>query len=118
MLMSTPSYQVNYTEEFFKVFNEHIEKQDIHKFRYKFQGQKETFLYTNFIERNNLDSFKGYNCKALMYDIDIFGNITNSCFRNTEKIMLKSEDLTKYRKCILDNCNCNAKFDFHKFLKN
>jgi MoaA/NifB/PqqE/SkfB family radical SAM enzyme len=65
------------------------------------------------INKHNLRHFTGWKCKALMYHIDMYGLVTNHCDRTPVKF-LTTNNLTKCRTCVIDHCDCDTKFMYHK----
>jgi organic radical activating enzyme len=112
LLFSTPSYTVNYTDEFYKKFS-HALKPTGPKYRYQLKNSVEEFSVYE-IKQQKLDNFKNYKCKALMYEINIDGTIENMCTGEVLPLMLKRENTHNVVKCPLSACSCDVMFNFYK----
>jgi organic radical activating enzyme len=124
-LFSTPEWEPNYTEEFFQYFREDIDRISVHWlnltgteriYPYTFKGREgvEEYITEESIVRNKLNRFKGFKCKPLMYNIDLYGNILNSCTNRKITLFPKKESLIMEEICPKNNCDCDLMYNFHK----
>ena len=113
-LNSTPSWQANYTPEFFDTFAPYLNgrQRDNHSYTFA-DGTTKLFSESQIIEQR-LDRFKGYSCTPLMYDIDIDGTIRNLCTRRVIPITMPATELIKNEICPLDHCSCDIMYNFYK----
>lgn len=83
--------------------------------KYIDDNDKEYILSEGDINRYDLNTFKGWSCKSLMYLINMDGTIQNMCSEEVIPIYkLNKKFLTSCMTCILDNCKCDTMFAFHK----
>lgn len=125
MLTPTPTYQPNYTSDFFKLFQselDHWTETMTNKYkdvslahRYEFEDGSVSMLNEFQIYEKNYYYFKGYSCTPLFYEINTDGEIYNLCTsKKIIKMMPKSTDLIKQEVCPKDFCSCETMFNFYK----
>lgn len=114
-LVSTEDYKTKYTKDFYKRFGDKIVDNNMYSFYYEFEDGYEENIPKHSVVHEQLFYFKGYKCKPLMYDIDLKGNFSNTCFpKEHVGIFFKKEELTKQRICPNRCCQCDAMYDYYK----
>jgi hypothetical protein len=113
-LFATEEWEPNYTEEFFQYFKEELKRISFLKIPYTFSNGITEDLTEQDIIKNNLHRFKGFKCKALMYEIGLNGVISNVCTYKKQPLMLSKDSLISEVICPQDNCNCDLMYNFHK----
>jgi organic radical activating enzyme len=125
-LFETEEWTPNYTEKFFSYFKNSIENVEKSKcFRYFNKISQERFPHTfsdgtvdnlteKFIVKNELYKFKGFKCKALMYNINMDGSISNYCTRKKQPIFPTRVSLIAEVICPVDRCKSCLMYNFHK----
>jgi organic radical activating enzyme len=135
-------WEVNYTDEFWVYFNEYFDTSvnqinievgtGIHNaekhlknnagsgemtknIKYTDKYGKDYYLSERDINKNKLQGNKGWNCKALMYTINMDGTIINSCTNELIPLtQINKKGLTKCVTCPLPQCSCDIMFLFPK----
>lgn len=116
-LMSTSSYKVQYTDEFYKRFGDKIITNGMYAFQYEFEDGHVERVPQESVVHEELYFFKGYKCKPLMHDIDLVGNFSNTCFpKENLGIFFNKEQLTRQRVCPVECCQCDVMYDYYKEL--
>lgn len=138
----TGKWEVNYPDEFWDYFDEYfklpgniinIEKgtgiynaekhlkdnagtgELTKNIKYTDKYGKDYYLSERDINKHKLQGNKGWNCKALMYTIDMDGTIRNSCTNELIQLtQINKKNLTKCVKCPLTQCSCDVMFLFPK----
>lgn len=83
--------------------------------RYIDKNNNKHILTESDINRYDLAQFRNWNCKPLMYHIDMAGKIANHCTEEEYTIIdMKMKKLTKCVECPLQRCNCDTKFLYYK----
>lgn len=114
ILLSTAEYTVNYTEEFYNLFKDKL-TQIADKQTYRFQFDDDVKYFTAFnVYKNNLANFTGYNCQALLYDIDSDGSIHNSCTGKPLPFIVKQEIFNSCVTCPKEHCHADMMLNFYK----
>jgi len=111
-LFTAPRWKPNYTEEFFEYFAEILVNNDYYPFTFSDGNTKN--ITTQDIVKNKLNKFKGFKCKSLIYDIDLYGVITNMCTYKKQPLMLSKDSLVAEVICPQDSCDCDLWYNFHK----
>lgn len=82
---------------------------------YNFKDGTTKRLSEGLINRHDLRRFKNWDCQALMYHIDMAGNITHHCTGDHVPVYkMTKKNLTCSVKCPLDRCDCDTKFLYVK----
>ena len=122
------SWNNTYTDEFYEYFQYILDSPynstNIHRLDYNPTTMMIPYTLSNGkilniseaqINQYNLRQFKGWDCNALMYHIDMDGTIVNHCTReNFSPLDLNSAKLTACVKCPVKYCDCDTKFLFVK----
>ena len=114
LLNDTPTYQPNYNERFFDVYDSLIsEGKNNEHIPYAFEdGSVGTFNESQIV-KNGLHKLKGYMCTPIRYRITHDGDIRNFC--TGRKLPLIIGESTHQREvCPNECCGCDALFIFHK----
>lgn len=115
ILLSTPGYTTSYTPEFYKLFESRVANiADKETYRLEFSDGKVEKYPAFRIYQNGLANFKGYNCKALLYEITAEGDILNSCTRVKMPIVLKKEHFRNTVVCPRHICHADMMLNFYK----
>lgn len=115
VLLSTPDYTVNYSDEFYNLFEKHLAKQsDKSLYRLGFDNGTEEWMPVFLIHKNKLGNFNGFNCQALLYEITAEGDFINSCTRQPLPLFIKEEDVMKNSVCPKTVCHADMMLNFYK----
>ena len=115
LLYSVPGYEVNYTPEFFKLFENTLPKlADKETYRYLFSGTGEQHLRAFEIYKRGLANFKGYKCQAFAYEIKTDGEIKNLCTGKVLPLAIKESDTHGGVVCPLTRCESDMMLHFYK----
>lgn len=120
-LYSANERDINYSQEFYDTFGEEYSTQAIEEnftaTYYYANGNTQTLTPSEIYEQR-LDSFKGWKCRAQMFNIDINGDIYNYCNRNIKlPLVITEEDTHQYITCPVNTCTCDQMFQFPKVPK-
>jgi organic radical activating enzyme len=76
---------------------------------------KSSMLTDSLIYKNILYKYKGWNCRPLLWNINMDGSIENHCTRKMLPIQkVNQTNLTACVSCPLEDCDCNTKFQYIK----
>lgn len=115
ILLSTPDYEVKYTEEFNKIFEgKKGSIADNARYRLKFDNGEEKHLSAFDVYKNNLASFTGYKCQALLYDISSDGKIVNSCNEKQLPLIVREDIFKSCTTCTKLHCHADMMLNFYK----
>jgi hypothetical protein len=117
LLYSAKGREINYDEKFYETWKPHFDGVDDGEYLLNFSDGSSESLPAIDIYGRGLDNFNGYNCVALMYNIDIDGNISNICTGEKLPLIVNPEDTHKFSKCPLTSCNCEVMFNFYKEIR-
>ena len=113
-LFSTPAREIIYTDEGHEKYGKEFERvQQGVTYPLVNDNRLTTHLTAYEIYKQGLDNFKGYMCDALMYTIDVTGEISNMCNGQKPNILLKYDKLDKVV-CPHNSCQCEEMFNFYK----
>ena len=116
-LWSTPSNVITYTEEFYNTFEPLLSKV-ADKTTYRFQTVDGEVYKTGFQAfKENLNSFTGYTCKALLYEILSDGTFVNGCTRKNAPLLVNKEKYCVEVTCPKTNCHADFMLNFYKCQK-
>lgn len=113
LLTSNKNWTANYTKEFYDRFVHYFDGSDqpIPIPITTVSGERIT-LPDHQIEINKLNRFKGFNCTALSFNIDIKGHITNGC--TGRQPSLNMTDIVQEVKCPKSLCQGRQLLKFYK----
>lgn len=111
-LNPTPTYNPNYTKEFFKLFEPYLETRQKNDFPYEFTDGTITTLSESQIIEHGYNRFNGYKCYPTMYRIMNDGVIKNICTNKVVSITMK--DMFKQEICPRNFCDCDIMYNFYK----
>jgi len=85
-----------------------------------YQDEAGKYYYTEKeIVVNDYAKFKGWNCKPMIYNVNMDCIIENGCTGERISLLeLTKKNLTKCVKCPLERCDCSTKFLFPKYIDN
>ena len=115
ILLSTAEYKVNYTKEFYNIFDNKIKAiADKKTYRFKYDNGKIENLTAFNVYKNHLASFNGYKCQALLYDINTDGTITNCCTGKALSLIVTDEIFNNFSICPEERCHSDMMLNFYK----
>jgi len=115
LLWSTPGNTINYSQEFFDIFQPLIQNvADTKTYRFGYNNGTEEYLPTFIAFKEKMNRFKGKQCKALLYEILEDGTIVNGCTRKRAPLLLKQETLCVKVTCPRDACHADFMLNFYK----
>lgn len=116
-LFSTPARTIEYDETFYAKFGhefkrlEDFENNTLYSLEYENGVNTEITSYEMY--KQGLDNFNGFKCNALMYTIDVCGEISNMCSGKRLSLFFKYNDLGTIT-CPHNSCQCEEMFSFYK----
>jgi organic radical activating enzyme len=122
LLSRTKHYVPNYDAEFFKEFGELLSVTGKNRSGRDFfkdiqvtytDGSSET-LKDYEIEAAGLNRLRGYNCTPKSYQIQMNGNIENTCTSRRVPLQLNQENLVVTEKCPKEQCPSKRLINFYK----
>lgn len=115
MLFSVKDCNIDYTPEFYAAYGIMVPNIQLQpKYRFKFADNTIKWYNNVEIEELKLNSFKGFNCQALMYEINTLGEIKNMCTGRKLPLIIKREHTHITENCPLESCSCDVMFNFYK----
>lgn len=115
LLYSIPGYDVDYTQEFFDVFENTLPKlADKETYRYLFANGEEKHMRAFDVYKQGLANFKGYKCQAFAYEIKTDGVIKNLCTGRALPMSVKEKDTHSGVICPLTRCESDMMLHFYK----
>lgn len=115
VLLSTKDYTIKYDQKFFNLFKDKISNiSDKQKYFFKFENGHTTEMTAFEIYKNNMASFTGFKCQALLYDIDSDGTITNCCNGKPLPLLVKDNIFTDMNICEKTHCHADMMLNFYK----
>lgn len=111
-LYSTTGKTIEYSNEFYNTFVPLLPESPRYNFNFKDGSSKKLTAFD--IRNLQLGNFKGSRCNALMYNIDINGEIKNSCNGQPLPLIIRKEILDKYITCPINFCRCDDMLNFYK----
>jgi organic radical activating enzyme len=113
-LFPAGEWKPNYTKEFFKYFKEYLDIVNKDYYPFTFSDGNTKNITTQYLIENKLNKFKGFKCKSLIYEIDLYGAITNLCTYKKQPLMPSKNSLVAEVICPQDSCDCDLWYNFHK----
>lgn len=115
LLYSIPGYEVNYTPEFFQVFEKHLPKlADQETYRYRFADGTEQYYQAFEAYKNGLANFKGYRCQSFAFEIKTDGEIKNLCTGQAMPLIMTKKSTHANVICPLTRCESDMMLHFYK----
>lgn len=85
---------------------------DHDKYPYVFDDGKTEQLDLHEINRRNLKSFKGYNCRPKLWYINRYGAFKNTCTGKVLDVLYRN--VNECVECPCDKCACDMMLNYHK----
>lgn len=121
LLAPTNHYTPNYTDKFFDTFKKYLDRvEDEHFFLtvpIEYTDGTTENLKSYEIEIQGLNKFKGYQCTSISNNIDINGNVTNTCTGRKAPLILTDVGLLIKEPCPKDICPGRRLLESYKELE-
>lgn len=115
VLLSTPEYTVQYSDDFYKLFSTKINNiSDKKTYLFKYEDGVIKNITSFDAYSKGMVRFNGYKCQALLYDIDSDGTIVNSCNGKPLPFIVKDSIFDSYINCPKQTCHADIMLDFYK----
>lgn len=114
LLSPTQNWTPNYNDEFYKRFYSYLESEDeeVNNIQVEF-ADKKIFMRDYDMTIQNVNNFYGYTCYPGSYQIDITGNIRNTCTNKNIPLYTRGNNLLSKEICPKRTCN-KALLNFYK----
>lgn len=113
-LYSTDKREINYDNAYYELWEPYFKEVNTQLHDITFKEEPPRKISALDMYRYKLDNYKGFLCQALMYNIDIEGNINNICTGTSLPLVVRKEDVYQMKRCPLTSCNCDVMFEFYK----
>jgi sulfatase maturation enzyme AslB (radical SAM superfamily) len=115
LLEPTSTCSIEYSETFFKLFEDYIKKSATNdQISYTFDDGVTKIFNQIEISHNNLNKFKNYSCTPIRYRITHDGDIYNLCTNRKLPMSITSTSLYQKERCPNTCCSCDAMYVFYK----
>lgn len=115
ILLSTPGNIITYNDEFYKIFEPRLKNiADKQTYRFQYSDGREVHVPIFNALKDDMVKFKGYRCKALLYEILSDGTIVNSCTRAPMPIRINKQNACVNVTCPREYCHADFMLNFYK----